>query len=409
MKKTILMFLLVFSSISYSQTEKIKITGIVVDDKGQALPGVSVVSGEKESASTDSEGKFSINVNDTKSNLKFSYVGFTNQTIVVGNNKVINITLNESKNELNEVVVVGYGTQKKSDITGSVTSLSKERLSQLPVTNVLQSVQGAVAGVTVTQSSSVPGSGTSAVIRGVNSISASTGPFIVLDGMPYSTTGGSLNDINPNDIESLEILKDASAVAIYGTRGANGVILITTKKGKTGKPSIKFNAYTGIEEFSHKVNPMGPAEYVQKYADWKAQSGATGTQILPNLYEQQNYASGTTTDWLEQISQLGKIQDYNVSISGGNEAVKYYVSGDLLDQKGVIKGYNYQRTSLRSNINAKITPYLDGGVNIFLTNNNSDGGRANLTTAGSISPYGSLRDANGNYEIYPMFQELEIL
>ncbi|MFV5701106.1 SusC/RagA family TonB-linked outer membrane protein [Flavobacterium sp. XS2P12] len=406
MKKTIFMLLLVFSTVIYGQSEKIKISGKIVDENNQPLPGASIlIKGTNNGAATDFEGAYAIQAN-AGSTLVFTFIGYDQKEIAVGNQTTINVKLTPTNNTLNEVVVVGYGTQKKSDVTGSVTSLSKERLSQLPVTNVLQSVQGAVAGVNVIQSSSAPGSGTSAQIRGASSISAATGPFIVLDGMPFSTTGGSLNDINPNDIESLEILKDASAVAIYGTRGANGVILITTKKGKSGKPVIKFNTYAGIEQFSNRVNPMGPTEYVQKYADWKVQSGASDTNVLPNLYEQQNYANGVVTDWMDQVDQLGKIQNYNVSISGGSESVKYYISGDLLEQKGVLKGYNFQRGSLRSNINAKITPYLDGGVNLFLTNNNYDGGHTNLTLAGRMSPYGSLYDANGDYEVFPMFGEL---
>ncbi|MFV5689320.1 SusC/RagA family TonB-linked outer membrane protein [Flavobacterium sp. ZT3R25] len=406
MKKTILMCLLVFSAVIYGQSEKVKISGKIVDENNQPLPGASIlIKGTNNGAATDFEGTYAIQAN-TGATLIFTFIGYDQKEIAVGNQTTIDVKLTPTNNTLNEVVVVGYGTQKKSDVTGSVTSLSKERLSQLPVTNVLQSVQGAVAGVNVIQSSSAPGSGTSAQIRGASSISAATGPFIVLDGMPFSTTGGSLNDINPNDIESLEILKDASAVAIYGTRGANGVILITTKKGKTGKPVIKFNTYTGIETFSNRINPMGPAEYVQKYADWKTQSGSADKNVLPNLFEQQNYANGVVTDWMDQVDQLGKIQNYNVSISGGSESVKYYISGDLLEQKGVLKGYDFQRGSIRSNINAKIAPYLDGGVNIFLTNNNYDGGHTNLTLAGRMSPYGSLYDANGNYEVYPMFGEL---
>lgn len=407
MKKTVLMLFLVFSTVIYGQSEKIKISGKLVDENNQALPGASVlVKGTNNGAVADFDGAYDIVVPNENSVLIFSSIGYDSKEIKVANQTTIDVKLTPTNNTLNEVVVVGYGTQKKSDVTGSVTSLSKERLSLLPVTNVLQAVQGAVAGVNVTQSSSAPGSGTSAQIRGANSISASTGPFIVLDGMPFSTTGGSLNDINPNDIESLEILKDASAVAIYGTRGANGVILVTTKKGKTGKPVIKFNTYAGIEQFSNRVNPMGPAQYVQKYADWKTQAGSSDTNVLPNLFEQQNYANGVVTNWMDQVDQLGKVQNYNVSISGGSESVKYYISGDLLEQKGVLKGYNFQRGSLRSNINAKITPYLEGGVNIFLTNNNYDGGHTNLTLAGRMSPYGTLYNSNGDYEVYPMFGEL---
>lgn len=389
-----------------SQQQK-PVSGTVKDFTGGTLPGVSVVvKGTTNGIITDINGNYALSNVQPKAVLVFSFIGLKTQEITISDLLQVNVIMEEETIGVDEVVVIGYGTQKKSDITGSVTSLPKERLSQLPVINVLQSVQGAVAGVNITQSSSAPGSGVSALIRGVNSISASSGPFVVVDGVPLSTTGGSLNDINPNDIESLEILKDASAVAIYGTRGANGVILVTTKKGMIGKPVIKFSAYGGIESFSNVVDQMGPQEYLQKYADWKAQAGSSDKNILPNLYEQQNYANGITTNWLDEIKQKGTIQNYNLSVSGGSEAVKYYVSGDFVDQKGVIQGYNYQRASIRSNITAKISPYLDGGLNIFLTNNNYDGGRANLAQSGYLSPYGSLRDANGNYEIYPMFGEL---
>ncbi|MEI8114465.1 MAG: TonB-dependent receptor [Bacteroidia bacterium] len=391
-----------------STTEQQKsISGKVTDSTGSPLPGVTIVAkGTTIGIITDMDGNYLLTNIPPNATLLFSFVGMKTQEFVIEGKTTLNVTLVEESIGIDEVVAIGYGTQKKSDITGSVTSLPKERLSQLPVINVLQSVQGAVAGVNITQSSSAPGSGVNALIRGVNSISASSGPFVVVDGVPLSTTGGSLNDINPNDIESLEILKDASAVAIYGTRGANGVILVTTKKGVVGKPVIKFNTYAGIESFSNVVNQMGPQEYLQKYADWKAQAGSSDKNILPNLYEQQNYTNGITTNWLDEIKQQGTIQNYNLSVSGGSEAVKYYISGDFLDQKGVIQGYNYKRASIRSNITAKISPYLDGGLNIFLTNNNYDGGRANLAQSGYLSPYGSLRDANGNYEIYPMFGEL---
>lgn len=181
----------------------------------------------------------------------------------------MHLLLTTINTQLNDIVVVGYGTQKRSDITGSVASVPKERLTQLPNTNAFQAIEGSVAGVNITQSSSAPGGTVNALIRGVNSISASTGPFIVVDGIPFSTTGGTINDINPSDIASIEILKDASAVAIYGTRGANGVILITTKHGKTGKATITYDGYGGVESFAHKVEPMSPEAYLQKYADWK--------------------------------------------------------------------------------------------------------------------------------------------
>ena len=380
------------------------VSGIIKDDKGEPLIGASVVvKSTTTGVVTDLDGKYQLNVPDAKGTLVFSFVGFTSQEIPINNQKEINITLSEGKS-LNEVVVVGYGTKKRSDITGSVTSVEKTRLSQLPVTNALQAIQGAVAGVNITQSNSAPGSGTSALVRGVNSISASTNPLIVVDGIPF--VGGSINDINSADIASIDILKDASSVAIYGTRGANGVILITTKRGKTGKAQISYSAYGGAESFAHLVKPMNGAEYVQKYADWKAQAGVTNTLAVPNQYEIANHAAGTETDWLKEISQGGNIQNHTLSVAGGSEDVKYYISTDYLNQKGIIKGYQYKRASVRTNIDANLTDFLTAGVNLFLTLNNYDGGRANLTQATTVSPYGTYKRANGSYEVYPMFGEL---
>ena len=231
---------------------------------------------------TDSKGAFSLNVPDN-SVLEISSVGYKPEEIAADFTVPMQIKLAVANQTLTDVVVVGYGTRKRSDVTGSVSSVGKERLSQLPVTNALQAVQGSVAGVTITQGSSVPGSTPRAQVRGANSISASTDPFVVVDGIPFA---GSFNDINPADIASIDILKDVSSVAIYGTRGANGVILVTTKRGRTGKASISYNAYTGFENFAHTVEPMSPAQYVQKFADWKVQAGSTSTAILPNAFEQ---------------------------------------------------------------------------------------------------------------------------
>lgn len=408
--KLCILFVVLLYEGSYAQTtpSNINLTGRVTDDKNLTLPGVSIkVEGSTNGTVTDINGDFRLTV-PSNARLTFSYIGYTTQTIAVaGRTKIsVSMTLNASGQKLNEVVVVGYGTQKRSDITGSVSSVPKERLSELPVTNVLHAIEGSVAGVNITTTSSAPGSSASALVRGVNSISLNTGPFVVLDGIPYSSTGGSINDINPNDIASIEILKDPSAVAIYGTRGANGVILITTKRGTSGKPQIRYNVYGGFENFAHTVEPMGPAQYLQKYADWKAQNGLTNTNPVPTIAETANYATGTTTDWIKQISRQGYIQDHNLSISGGTPDVKYFVSGDYLKQEGVLKGYQYNRFSLRSNLDVNITSYLTTGLNLFATNNNYDGGRVDLYRATQISPYGQLYNPDGSYYIYPMYSEL---
>ena len=387
-----------------SPAPAISVTGNVVNDKGAPLQGVSVlIKGTTQGASTDAKGEYVIGNVPENSTLVFSFVGLEAKEVPTNGQTSISVTLTPKATAgLDDIVVVGYGTRKRSDVTGSVASVGKERLSQLPVTNALQAVQGAVAGVNISQGSSVPGSTPNVVVRGESSISASTGPFIVVDGVPFN---GSINDINPNDIASIDILKDASSTAIYGTRGANGVILITTKRGRTGKASITYNGYGGFEDFAHIVEPMGPEQYVQKYADYKAQAGITSSNVLPNAFERDNYAAGKTTDWIGEISQQGYLHNHTLSINGGNKDVKYYVSGDYLKQEGVIKGYQYNRASIRSNLDATITDYLTAGLNLFFTNNNYDGGRAALTLANAMSPYGTLKNADGSYAIFPMFTE----
>ncbi|MXV50096.1 SusC/RagA family TonB-linked outer membrane protein [Pedobacter sp. HMF7647] len=399
-------FLVCTSNVVKAQTNQFTVSGTVVDEKGNPLPGASIkAAGQTRGTSSDANGKFSITLSNA-STLTITYVGMAPKTVdVTSASKSLNIILNDSGKQLNEVVVVGYGTQKRSDVTGAVVSVPKQRLSQIPVTNVLQAVEGAVAGVNITTTSSVPGSQPAALIRGQNSITANSGPYIVVDGVPFSKQGGTLNDINPNDIASIEVLKDPSAVAIYGTNGSQGVILITTKKGATGKPVIRYNGYVGTENLAHILEPRNGAEYVQKYADYMSQTGQTQTNPVPNYGELPNYNAGITTDWVKEATQQGIMQDHNLSISGGTEDVKYYVSGEYMDQKGAVRGYQYKRVSFRTNLDANLASFLSVGTNLFVANNNRDGGRANLLFATSMSPYGQEYNPNGTYAIYPMNPE----
>ena len=389
------------------QSPAFPVSGKVVNGKGEPLSNISVLEkGTSNGTTTLDDGTFSLNVTGENAVLLVSSVGFLAREIPVAGRNSITINLQENIDDLNQVVVVGYGTQKRGDITGSVASVPKSRLSQLPVTNILHAIQGSVAGVNVTQSSSVPGSSAEVLVRGRNSITAATGPFVVLDGIPYSTIGGSINDINPNDIASIEILKDASAVAIYGTRGANGVILITTKRGITGKPVIRYSGYAGTESMAHVMEPMSPEQYVKKYADWMFQSNRVQTDPVPTATEIANYNAGKTVNWIDEVSQSGYITNHNLSISGGTKDVKYYLSGDYLKQQGVLKGYQYGRASIRTNLDANITDYLSAGLTLFFTANNYDGGRVNLNLASQMSPYGQLYNTDGTYAIFPMHPEL---
>jgi TonB-linked SusC/RagA family outer membrane protein len=393
--------------LKYIEVRRLAVTvsGTVTDGTtGQTLPGVNIIiKGSGTGAVTDMDGKYKIQAPGPESILVYSFVGYVTKEVMVSNQETINVQLQPDLEQLDEIVVVGYGTQKRSDITGSVASVPKDRLSNLPVTDMTQAIQGTTAGLSITQASSVPGSSGGMQIRGLNSINATTSPFLVVDGTPFF---GQINDINANDIESIEILKDASATAIYGTRGSNGVVLITTKRGKSGKPRISYNGYYGVESLANKFEPDSPEAYVQKYEDYLIARGLTQTQILPNVYEVENYNAGLTTDWLDAATQTGKITEHNLSIAGGTENLQYYVTGGFLNQDGVVKGYQFQRASIRSNLDATFNSYLKAGTSLYFADHNSDGGRVNMLYATSMSPYGQVYDELGNYEIYPMFPEL---
>ncbi|MCX2678486.1 TonB-dependent receptor [Galbibacter sp. EGI 63066] len=370
---------------------------------GVPLPGVNImVQGSNIGVVSDFDGNYQLDGVASDATLEFSYIGFKSQTISLNGRSTLNVVMEEDLAQLDEVVVIGYGTQKRSDITGSVASVPKDRLENLPVTNVTQALQGTTAGLNITTESSIPGSVAGIQVRGLNSITAGNSAFIVVDGTPFY---GSLNDINSRDIESIEILKDASATAIYGNRGSNGVILITTKRGKTGKPTINYSVYSGLEDFSHVLEPMGPEDYIEKYAHYVEQRGLEQTDVLPNTAEIENYNAGRTTNWFDEVTQTGLITEHNVSLSGGSENAKYFISGGYLDQKGVIKGYEYNRVNFRTNLDLDVTNWLSTGVNAYFANNNYDGGRANFLFGTAMSPYSVPRDENGEYIIYPMSPE----
>ncbi|MDR1203307.1 MAG: TonB-dependent receptor [Tannerellaceae bacterium] len=385
------------------------ISGSVVDSNGEALIGVTiVVKGATIGTITDENGRFSLSNVSSNAVLVISYVGYVTQEVPVASKTDIHVTMLEDTKTLDEVVVVGYGTQKRSDITGSVTTVPKDRLAKIPVNNVMQAIQGAAAGVNVSQSSSVPGDTPSTIVRGRNSVNASSEPYIVVDGIPLSKKDMSINDINPNDIESVEILKDPSAVAIYGTNGSSGVILITTKRGKTGKPTIRYSGYGGVEQLAHILEPNTPDVLLDQYAEYaRINNLPLNPDYAPARYQNEvdNYKNGTVTDWIDAVTQTGIVQDHNISAMGGTDNVQYYMSGDFLDQKGVVKGYNYKRYSFRTNIDLKATDFLSMGASTFVAFHNRDGGRANLLNAAAMSPYGKMYDENGDLERYPIYSE----
>jgi len=383
--------------------------GQVVDEMGEPVIGATVIEKDTHNGTvTNLDGKFTLAGVQGKT-IVISYVGYLTQEVDVNQNGggPLSIVLSEDAKGLSEVVVVGYGVQKKSDVTGSVTSIRKDRLEKIPVSNVLQAVQGTAAGVTIQQSSAIPGDAPSALVRGQNSINASSGPYIVVDGVPISKSGGSLNDINPGDIESMEILKDASATAIYGMNGANGVILITTKRGSSAAPKIAYNAYVGFEDFTHRLKFCNGEQIIQRYRDYVSQNAGETmyNDYVKNANEAANQAAGVETDWIDEATQTGIIQNHNINVSGGADRMRYFISGDFMDQQGLLKGYNYRRYSLRTNLDIDVTNYLTIGTNTYVVSHNRDGGRVNFVMAEAMSPYAKEYEDDGSYCIYPMYSE----
>lgn len=385
-----------------------KCTGVIMDQTGEPIIGATVmVKGTSQGTATDFDGSFSMANVKLGSTIVVTYIGYQRFETKF-NGQPIEVKLSEENSVLDELVVVGYGVQKKSDITGSVTSVSKDRLSKLPVSNVLQAMQGATSGLSITQNSSIPGDAPDAIVRGTNSINANSGPYVIVDGVPLNNTGGSLADIAPNDIESIEILKDASATAIYGTNGANGVILVTTKRGKSGRATVTYSGYVGIEDFSHKLKFCDGAQIVQRYKDYVAQNpGETMyNENVKYANEVDNYNAGIETDWVYDVaSRTGVIQDHNVSVTGGSENAHYYISLDYLNQKGIIKGYDYKRYSARTNIDVDVTKWLKLSTSTYIASHNRDGGRIKFLDAEAMSPYAKVYEEDGTPCIYPMYSE----
>lgn len=341
----------------------ITITGRITSaEDNEGLPGVNViVKGTAKGTVTDVEGNYKLEVPDAESVVVFSSVGFLQEEITIGNRTVIDIVLTPDIKALEEIVVIGYGSQKRSDITGAVSSIPASEITELPLARVDQALQGRTSGVYVLNTDGAPGGETMIRIRGLNSINGGNQPLIVIDGLQ----GSDLTSLNPNDIESIEILKDASATAIYGSRGANGVVLVTTKLGVTGKPVINVNISTGFQELSNKLDVMDAASYARQTNAYKStQTGGGNVPILPFTPEDiSRYEREGGTDWQDVVYETGIIQNYQVGISGATDALKYMVSTNYLDHKGILKGSSYDRFSLRANLHADVASWVDFGLN----------------------------------------------
>jgi len=367
-----------------SEPQQKQITGTVTDKNGAPVIGANVVvTGTTQGTMTDIDGKYSIEVPQGAKSLTISFIGMETQEISIGTLTQINVTMAESAIDLEEVIVIGYGTQKKSDLTGSVVRVSMEDKATLANVNLSQSLSGTTAGVNV-QSSGLAGSEPNLIIRGQTSLSASVKPLIVLDGIIFN---GSISDINTNDVESIDILKDASSAAVYGSRSANGVMLITTKKGKTDKPVVSFNMYYGYQDMTNNpMKVMNAEQYAIKLVDWYWQQSLyawyktkptsdAGKPVRPDVTnrdlvaarlrtqeERDNYLAGNEIDWIKEVTQVAPIQNYDLSLSGKSDRSNYYVSGSYTNEEGILLNDKFTRLTLHTKIESKITDWFTLGL-----------------------------------------------
>lgn len=390
----LLLFALI-SSLSFAQGRKI--TGTITDEKQSPLSGATVaVKGTKVVTTTDASGRFSLTVPSNGKTLVVSFIGMQPQELAIGESPVVAVSLNPTSSTLSDVVVIGYGTRRRAEVTSSISSVSAKDLRDMPVAGIDQAIQGKIAGVSVTNNSGQPGGGVSVRVRGITSVNNNE-PLYVIDGVPIAsaatsstafdmlgggagqTSNSLLASINPNDIESVDVLKDASAQAIYGSQAANGVIIITTKKGRAGEGRINYDVYYGRQTTPKTLPVMNLREFARYQNDVAKELGITPTPEFanPDLL-------GKGTNWQDAIFQYGKIQSHQLSFSGGQNKTTYYFSGNYFDQSGILIGSAFKRYSMRFNLDQQVKTWFKAGISA-----NASKSKQKLTLAdeqdGSIS------------------------
>lgn len=420
MKKRLLLIVLMSLHLLYGSAQSRQVSGTVKDASGTPLMGVNItVKGSTQGSITDENGNFTITVAGERPVLVFSNVGFASlEQVVTGT--TVNVVLQEGATDLGEVVVVGYGTQRKSQLTGAISSVSSKEIQEMPITNLGQALQGRAAGVDVSQSGSKPGSAPKILIRGRRSFRASNDPLYVVDGIPLA---GGYEDFNPNDVHSMEVLKDATATAIYGARGANGVIIITSKKGAVrGKTVVTYDNYFGKSQALDKINLFSGtefAEYVREaYRATGIYRGANG-EIVPTgqsdpeadakvavLGSDPNVmagiAAGRNTNYQDLILRDGFIQNQSIGVQGGNDRTQFYVSGNYFLDKGVTRGLDYARYSVRTNIDHEINSRLKIGLATYLMYSDRNGENLNpYSFTINQNPLGAAYRDDGSINFMP--------
>jgi len=382
--------LFVLPSVVAQTTGKI-ISGIVVDAKGAPIIGASIlIKGTTTGTITNVEGAFTVPVSTLKKPvLQFSYIGYTSQEVLVEGTANLRIVLVENSKSLEEIVVVGYGTQRKKDLTGSVATIKSNDLKSLPVPSISDAMQGRAAGVQVI-SSGTPGSDAVFRIRGTGTINDAN-PLIVIDGFPID---GGLNQLNPDDVETIQVLKDASATAIYGSRGANGVIIITTRHGNSGggKSQINFNYSYGAQTATNLIKMLNASQFAALHNEMLSNGGLTQN---PEFADPASLGNGT--DWLGSFFRTAPMQNYSLNYSGGSEKTSYYVSGNYFNQDGIVINTGFKRFTFQLNTESKVTSYLKFGNNLTLNHDIKSSGDYNIQKAMFALPTQPIYRANGNY------------
>lgn len=365
------------------------------------MPGVNiVVKGTSNGTTTDANGLYNVSVGDNNAVLVFSFIGYGSQEQTVGGRTTMDITMQPSAEQLNEVVVVGYGTQRRSDITGAMGQLSEQSIREVPVSNITQSLQGRVAGIDIQNTSSRPGGSPIIRIRGSRSLGntmdvnnpnpPNNDPLIVVDGIPFN---GTINDLNPNDIVSMDILKDASATAIYGSRGSNGVILITTRSGKKGKPVLTYDGYYGVASVVGKYDLYNGEEFDA----FRKEAVKAGASYAPTTDEAANLTAGNQTDWQKEMFKKGYITSHSIAASGGTDETKYSVSAGYFKQTTVMPGQDYARYSLSGRVDQNIGDRVKIGLSTQNSLNINDGENANpMFQLLTLSPSYNAYNADGS-------------
>jgi TonB-linked SusC/RagA family outer membrane protein len=397
----LLLFLFMAGTSMFAQSRSI--TGAVSDDRGELLPGVNVYEkGTTNGIITDIDGNYSLTVSSEEAVLVFSFIGMDLLEMPVAGQSRLNVTMQSSVFDMDEVVVVGYGVQKKSDVISSVVSVSADRANKVPTTDIGEMLRGKATGVYVTLGDASPGSSSNILIRGSRSLTAGNAPIVIADGVPV----GGINDINPNDIESIEILKDAAAQAIYGARASNGVILITTKRAKDGVTTIDYNGYYGAQTVKRNFDVYSGEEFAQLKRE--AYRADNNNAYLPDEaiftgIEQEILESGEFIDWEKELLRVAATQNHNLSISSGNEKTRIYTGFNYSNREGVVPGTDFERGTIRLNADQTINDWLKVGVNTSwqLSKNNNPGTGETLLRSITTSPLGKIYNEDGTYRIYP--------